>query len=374
MIKKKIITILPTKSCNFKCKFCGILKSDIVNSISLKTVETVLKDVAKNGVKSLQITGGGEPLLDFEKTIKIIKLAKRNGFNRISICTNGYFIANPNPQDAIKKLKDVNVIVFSLDYDHLKFISYSKILRTIKTTLGSHINVHIKMCNRKMTKYKNLLLLKKLSKDLNGKLINLTPLIGNLYFMQKYYLIFGSKLVTVESSDTIKTNTNKNIESFKPMGLRYILFMPCDRFYLVIDSDSNILPCISFHSFNYPKIYSFGKVREKNSFKNPNNILNSILYDTFPFMKIFLRIRKDKKLFNKFLKQKYYSHCDFCLQILKHKKKIEKIKPPSNYEIIIFSISNLYYIFISTLNYILMKFYFIIFYKIRNFIHFFENF
>ena len=78
-------------------------------------------------------------------------------------------------------------------------------------------------------------------------------------------------------------------------------------------------------------------------FKIYDQVLKNIIHGYFPFIKIFLRIRKDKKLVKKFLKKKYYISCDFCLEIQKYKKKISKLNQPSTYEMILFLFKNFNY-------------------------------
>ena len=93
------------------------------------------------------------------------------------------------------------------------------------------------------------------------------------------------------------------------------------------------------HEKNFATIYYLNKIDDiKKMLYVSNSLLRPILFENFPFVKIFLRIKKNNKLLNTFSRQKYYSECDFCLKVLKYKKEIEKINAPSNYEILIFYI------------------------------------
>ena len=146
MTRIKTIFISPTNACNFKCTHCGLKKNNKNYSIPILTVKKVLKEASKYKVKNLEITGG-ESLLFFEKTCKIIDLAHKEGL-KVILNTNGYFIAYPNSKESIKKLKGTDVIIFSFDYDHLKFIPYSQILKAIKAVLNNNINLRINIANR----------------------------------------------------------------------------------------------------------------------------------------------------------------------------------------------------------------------------------
>jgi len=343
------IVVIPTKSCNFRCSHCGVIKQNETNFIPLKFLETMLLEAKNAGFKTLFITGGGEPLIDFDKTVKIINFAKKIGL-KTGLNTNGYYIANPNPKNAIRKLKNLDLIIFSLDYDHLQFISYSSILKAIIAALNSHLKIKIKIINRKATKYKNKLLLKKLAKDLRGNIINISPFIENPFTDRSHYLIFSKKVIVVFSCDVERTENNKKIEDFVPLKLENILFKQCKNFMPSLETPSNILPCCSFNSLNNPKLYTLKNIiRNRNIFEVQDFFLKSILFDNLPFMKIFLRIKKDKKLLNIFMKKRYYSNCDFCLEILKHRKDINMIKYPSKLETFIYTIFNLHYVFYYTL-------------------------
>jgi len=360
----KTLVILPTFACNFRCKHCGVKKTNEINFIPLETVKRVLREAKRKKFRYVAITGGGEPLLDFEKIIKIIKLAKKYGL-KVTLNTNGYFIANSNPQ-RIRELKNVDTIILSIDYDHLKFFPFKEVLKTVKILLNARINVWIKMVNRKHTKQRNLLLLKRLSAALNGKLINITPFRRGVSF----FLILGRKIISVISLDAVKTDTNKRSISLKAVKLKDVLFAPCRSisptscigFSPTITPNSNILPCCSFTAMNNPWLYKLANVdtKNKNIFDVKEPILSCILFDHFPLIKIFLKIRKDKKLLNVFLKQKYYSQCDFCFLLLKHKRKIKKIKPPTKYEILTFFVLNLHNILVNSFRYVLAEIYNII--------------
>ena len=76
--------------CNLNCKHCTV-SSRSGKNIKFKQIEKDLKSLYTKGIRFLEITGG-EPFLykDNEKNLEdIIKLARKIGFHRILLCTNG---------------------------------------------------------------------------------------------------------------------------------------------------------------------------------------------------------------------------------------------------------------------------------------------
>jgi hypothetical protein len=308
----------------------------------------VLKEAKKIGVRYLEISGG-EPLLYFNKVIKIIKLAKKLGFKTM-LNTNGYFLIYSDSDKAIKKLSGLDQIILSVDDDHLKFITYEKILCLIKKVLDTKIELIINVTFHKQNTKENLLLLKRLSGDLNGKLLKLSlfkrfDLEDRYYYLElSHFLILSKKIIPIGVFNVVKTDVNKDKVQVLPMQLKKIIFMPCRILNPLIDYNSNIYMCCSMHALNHPRLYSTGKVGEKKDIFNISSpMLREMMYGIFPFLTFFLKIKKNKTLFRKFLKGKYYIPCDFCLEIFKHKKEIENIPSPPIYEKIAFTISNFSY-------------------------------
>jgi len=170
-------------------------------------------------------------------------------------------------------------------------------------------------------------------------------------------LFFSQKPICLIRFDIHRTDANENIEDFRAQKLKEILFDKCPWYKRVrptVNSNLDIVPCCSFAAVNNPKLYLLENIF-KNKFEVTNPILKSIFFDDLAFMKIFLRIRKDKNLLNSFLKENYCSPCELCLKIMKHKKEIEKIEPPTSYEIFNFALMNFFSLFSHYLNFVLEK-------------------
>lgn len=62
-IKPVHLQMIPTNKCNMTCPFCSCSDRDKELEMSLETCVDVIGEFYKNGMKSITITGGGEPLM-----------------------------------------------------------------------------------------------------------------------------------------------------------------------------------------------------------------------------------------------------------------------------------------------------------------------
>jgi len=77
--------LCPTGICNFNCPFCSVKYRDKTLSIPFKDIVKGLRDFKSLGAKSLEITGGGNPLL-YPKINEVIKIAHKLGYDIGMIC------------------------------------------------------------------------------------------------------------------------------------------------------------------------------------------------------------------------------------------------------------------------------------------------
>jgi len=349
-IKKAVILL--TNYCNFNCAFCGYRKSSIENakSVDLDMARKFLKKARKEGYRQLIITGGGEPFLALNKVLKIIQFSKKNGFYDTLIVTNGSYIFYPNPEGIMKKLRKygLNTISLSVDYDHLQFTSYSNTLRAIKVALDNGIRVRLKCVNRKATYKRNLNLIRQISKGLNGKLIKIPSIVGDKinFLIILPHRLTGINYISGFCSHFCKVPFRKIKNEASSQKIEKIIFEGCyspgSAFYLAIDPHLNIFPCIYFTSINNPNLYSIGKLTDINSSfeKAINPFMKGILSDRFFFIKMYLKIRKNEKLYKALMKKSFFNKCDFCFWLLKHRKEIEKLPDVSNFYLSFFILSH----------------------------------
>lgn len=86
------IQLAPTETCNSDCPFCSVAGRPLKSFLKFEKIKKLLKDFKDLGAKSVEITGGGNPLLyrdkDSGETINdVISYANSLGF-QIGIITN----------------------------------------------------------------------------------------------------------------------------------------------------------------------------------------------------------------------------------------------------------------------------------------------
>jgi MoaA/NifB/PqqE/SkfB family radical SAM enzyme len=127
------IELHPTNKCNAKCVFCWQITKkkdfDYSSELSEEKLISLVNEAAAFGVREWIISGGGEPLVRHDETIKIMKLIKQKGMWG-QLTTNGELF---NEKD-IEELVNVgwDQIQFSIDS------SDSKIHDSLRGKKGLH--------------------------------------------------------------------------------------------------------------------------------------------------------------------------------------------------------------------------------------------
>jgi MoaA/NifB/PqqE/SkfB family radical SAM enzyme len=101
-----------TNLCNHRCPECVVNYFRVAdnNSLSLATAKNIIRQLAKNKVRGLIFTGGGEPLCN-PYLLEVIELAKQKGLD-LGFITNGSLI---NAKSAKVILKHCTWLRISLD-------------------------------------------------------------------------------------------------------------------------------------------------------------------------------------------------------------------------------------------------------------------
>lgn len=76
----------PTGRCDFNCPMCSVANRDKTLELPFEQIVKALKDFRKLGAKSVEITGGGNPLL-YSKINEVINLAHKLGYD-IGVISN----------------------------------------------------------------------------------------------------------------------------------------------------------------------------------------------------------------------------------------------------------------------------------------------
>ncbi|WP_415912180.1 radical SAM/SPASM domain-containing protein [Neptuniibacter sp. QD37_11] len=130
-----------TNICNHSCPGCSD-QSVIENNneiLNIELIDEVLTDLRiKLGVKSIQLTGGGEPTSysDFEKVVKIAK----NLDLQIGLITNGSLLHKINLEEVVPALQWIRISLDSYDqasYErtHGKQAQFSRTIQNLKDLL-----------------------------------------------------------------------------------------------------------------------------------------------------------------------------------------------------------------------------------------------
>ncbi|MEM5829484.1 MAG: radical SAM protein [Candidatus Aenigmatarchaeota archaeon] len=179
----------PTNRCNLRCRFCWLRDFDKgglnLEELSTKKYLEIVKECSKMGVHTIEITGGGEPLMR-KDSLTLMKSVKRHKiYGRL--ITNGTLFSENMLNTLIKIGWDE--IVFSLDApersvnDYLRGKSFDRVVKTIKTLQimkverkkeKPAVNIHMVLCN------KNFHLLPKMFEfayDLNCRNLVVEPIV-----------------------------------------------------------------------------------------------------------------------------------------------------------------------------------------------------
>lgn len=118
--KKKFIPITiqlaPCEVCDSDCPFCSVAERPLRSHMPFEKIQKVLKDFKDLGAKSVEITGGGNPLLyrDGKNNINdIVDYAHELGYS-VGIITNSHKL-NKLTKSSSEKLKWVRVSLIQLD-------------------------------------------------------------------------------------------------------------------------------------------------------------------------------------------------------------------------------------------------------------------
>jgi organic radical activating enzyme len=118
IFKPITIQLAPTEFCNSHCSFCSVMNRPKNSYISFSKIKEIIESFKKLGAKSLEITGGGNPLLYYDRVERkdindIIEFASEKEFD-IGIITNHYSLKKLNKQ-LFNKINWIRVSLIMLD-------------------------------------------------------------------------------------------------------------------------------------------------------------------------------------------------------------------------------------------------------------------
>ena len=112
------IQLSPTEVCSSGCPFCSVAERPLKSYLPFEKIKKVLEDFKSLGAKSLEITGGGEPLIYIDKETKddinsIIEYAHSLKYD-IGIITNTLKLTKIKPEN-FDKLNWIRISLIKLD-------------------------------------------------------------------------------------------------------------------------------------------------------------------------------------------------------------------------------------------------------------------
>jgi organic radical activating enzyme len=119
IIKPITIQLAPIEACDSDCPFCSVAARPIKTYLPFAKIQKILKDFKDLGAKSVELTGGGNPLLYRDKETKqnindVIEYAHSLGYN-IGIITNSHSFKRWLQPEHYDKIDWIRVSLIQLD-------------------------------------------------------------------------------------------------------------------------------------------------------------------------------------------------------------------------------------------------------------------
>ena len=128
------LQISPTSKCNLSCSFCSNAKRDKHEELDYEKTKHFLVRLKNIGLKTVEITGGGDPTL-YPKINELIHFAYKIGLE-VGMITNGVLLKEKLTKESLFRLKWLRISMNSLEYvDHVD-------IPEIKGTLGFSLCIH----------------------------------------------------------------------------------------------------------------------------------------------------------------------------------------------------------------------------------------
>jgi len=115
------VQLSPVEACSSGCPFCSVADRPLKSYLPFEKIKQVLKDFKTLGAKSIEITGGGEPLLYRDKETKqdindVVALAGELGYD-IGIITNSLNLKKLRPE-VHHHIQWIRISLIKLDEGH----------------------------------------------------------------------------------------------------------------------------------------------------------------------------------------------------------------------------------------------------------------
>lgn len=118
IFKPITIQMALTEICNSNCPFCSVAERPIKSYIPFSKIKEIIQAFKSLGAKSIELTGGGNPLLYYDKKENkdindVIRFASENGLN-IGIITNNHSLKRID-HELFDKINWIRISLIMLD-------------------------------------------------------------------------------------------------------------------------------------------------------------------------------------------------------------------------------------------------------------------
>ena len=125
IFKPITVQIAPTDLCDLKCEYCSVANRNTKLFIPFEVAKKGIQDFASLGAKSIEITGGGNPLL-YPQINELIAVAHECGLE-IGVITNSFKPSKYLDQKSLDVIKWIRVSLSVLDFNEEKEFDLSGI-------------------------------------------------------------------------------------------------------------------------------------------------------------------------------------------------------------------------------------------------------
>ncbi|MEM5829512.1 MAG: radical SAM protein [Candidatus Aenigmatarchaeota archaeon] len=232
-VEPKLLMLSPTDYCNLACKICWRLKEDAkFSQPSFNFLKKIIKEASEMKVKTIDLTGGGEPFVRGD-ILNLMKLVKKLGMKG-TLTTNSTLIKKSHIKNIVKmKWDEINLSLDGSTPEINDYIrgegTFEKVLEKIKTFQeikknNNSSNPLLRLCfTITSTNFQDLPNYIKLAKHLDIKNINFSILFkweSNREFWLKQYDKEKVNYILRESSRLAKSlDIKTNLEPIKMFGI-----------------------------------------------------------------------------------------------------------------------------------------------------------
>lgn len=256
--------------CNHSCIGCHskILHNSNKNFLDFKIIKRLLKEISELGVRGLEISGGGEPLLH-PNILQIVKSAKQNKM-KVGIFTNGVLLNDKLINEFLNDLLFVRVAFNATDRDLYKKIhgkdDLDRVIKNIKLLVAQRkinkfpITIGLKMLISKFN-YSEVVSVAKMAKLLEVDYIQFKPLRKCHYAIPNTMAVFIKESID-EARKLFSEQSFKVLGSVEKTEIKERCFL--NPLHPVVDTTGDVYLCAFFqHRMDTHRIGNLNKMSFK---------------------------------------------------------------------------------------------------------------